>query len=128
GYAAPGDAFAHTSGGAAAPGDGFAHTSGGAAAPGHGFAHTSGGAAAPGDGFEPPAGGMAPLGGGMSAVGRCRIDPGRADHYVRLLSELARIGALPQRVVHAFCLGAAAAATEGVVPVAASTDGLRASE
>jgi len=45
--------------------------------------------------------------------GRWRIDPGRADHYVRLLSELAKAGALPRRVVHAFCLGAPAADLDG---------------
>jgi amino acid adenylation domain-containing protein len=45
--------------------------------------------------------------------GRWRIDPGRAEHYVRLLSELARAGALPQRVVHAFCLGTPSADLHG---------------
>ncbi len=43
---------------------------------------------------------------------RWRIDPGRADHYVRLLSELAKAGALPRRVVHAFCLGVPSADLE----------------
>ena len=52
--------------------------------------------------------------------GRWRIDPSRADHYVRLLSELARAGALPRRVVHAFCLGAPSAACEPSLSLAAA--------
>jgi amino acid adenylation domain-containing protein len=43
------------------------------------------------------------------SAGSFRIDPGCPDHYVRLLSELAGSGQLPERVVHAFCLGGAAA-------------------
>jgi len=61
-------------------------------------------AGAAGEGFAAGAGLPSPTG------GRWRIDPGRAEHYVRLLSELAAAGALPRRVVHAFCLGAPAAA------------------
>jgi amino acid adenylation domain-containing protein len=75
-------------------------------------------------------------GGGFSAPtgGRCRIDPARPEHYVRLLSELARAAALPQRIVHAFCLGAATAGTGGPAPLAppapgaARPDALRESE
>jgi amino acid adenylation domain-containing protein len=44
----------------------------------------------------------------VPAAGRYRIDPGCRDDYVRLLSELAASRHLPERVVHAFCLGDAA--------------------
>jgi amino acid adenylation domain-containing protein len=72
-----------------------------------------------GEGFSAPTG------------GRWRIDPARAEHYVRLLSELASAGALPERIVHAFCLGAATAGMEDpaqLAPGAARPDALRESE
>jgi amino acid adenylation domain-containing protein len=72
-----------------------------------------------GEGFSAPTG------------GRCRIDPACPEHYVRLLSELARAAALPERIVHAFCLGAATAGTGGpapLAPTASRPDALRESE